>query len=171
MLHSKRSSFRPNLGDALDCPACGHTQGHVRLYVKNRFEIFRCNKCGLGRAVSDGFDPTAYYTDAYFSGGHADGYPDYRRTESILRREFARTISFVRRFKSTGRLLEIGCAHGFLLKEALGNFDVVGLEICREAAAEAQSAGLDVVCGAAERENLERLGNFDVIVMLDVIEH
>jgi len=36
----------------------------------------------------------------------------------VLRREFARTVEFIRHRKPQGCLLEIGCAYGFFLDEA-----------------------------------------------------
>jgi hypothetical protein len=68
--------------------------------------------CGTGCTDAQGFNPALYYTDDYFSGGHADGYSDYRGSEEVLRREFARTVHFIRRSRRGGRLLEIGCAYG-----------------------------------------------------------
>src|SRR5438874_13596088 len=95
------------------CPACGEPREHRFLYAKNGCEIFKCETCGLGRTEGADFDPNAYYTDDYFSGGHADGYPDYRGTEPVLRREFAHTVAFIRKHRAGGRLLELGCAYGF----------------------------------------------------------
>ena len=102
----------------LPCPACGALTPHRYLYAKNGCDILRCAQCGLGRADATHFDPAAYYTDDYFSGGHADGYADYRGAEPVLRREFARTVDFIRRHRAGGKLLDIGCAYGFFLQEA-----------------------------------------------------
>src|ERR1700758_345514 len=104
----------------LYCPACGYPREHRFLYSKNRCDIRQCAECGLGRAEAKSFDPRTYYTGDYFSGGQADGYADYRGAEAVLRREFARTVGFIRRRKSTGRLLDLGCAYGFLLQEDRG---------------------------------------------------
>ncbi|MGE3149076.1 MAG: class I SAM-dependent methyltransferase [Pseudorhodoplanes sp.] len=151
------------------CPACGGC--FRRLYVKAGYGIDRCESCGLGRTGAQDFDPASYYTADYFSGAHADGYQDYRGEEAVLRREFARTVAFIRRFRGEGRLIEIGCAYGFFLKEAQPYFRVSGIELAREAAEDARRHGLDVLDGMADENNMRRLGMADVIVMLDVIEH
>jgi SAM-dependent methyltransferase len=117
------------------------------------------------------FDPRSYYTDDYFSGGHADGYADYRGAEPVLRREFARTVAFIRRYRTGGKLLEIGCAYGFFLQEAKRYFDVAGIELAPEAAAHCRQTGLNVVAGVADEASLNSFGRMDVIVLLDVIEH
>ena len=69
-----------------------------------------------------------------FSGGHPDGYADYRGAEPILRREFARTVKFIRKYRPAGRLLDIGCAYGFFLEEARPFYEVAGIEIAEHAA-------------------------------------
>lgn len=153
------------------CPACGRATAHALLYRKNGSDVFRCQECGLGRTEAAAFDPDAYYTEDYFSGGHADGYADYLGAESVLRAEFARMVEFIRGFKPSGRLLELGCAYGFFLQEARPHFEVAGVELAAEAAAHARRAGLPVTTGAADPELMQRLGMFDVIVLLDVIEH
>ena len=155
----------------LPCPACAKPTDHRTLFVKNGCRILRCTACGLGRAETAGFDPQRYYTGDYFSGIHPDGYADYRNTEPVLRREFAHTVEFIRQYRPGGRLLEIGCAYGFFLQEAAPFYDIQGLEISQEAAAFCRHRGLPVLTGAADEATFAQLGRFDVIVLLDVIEH
>ena len=107
----------------------------------------------------------------YFSGRHVDGYADYVATEPVLRAQFKREVEFVRRFCPAGRLVEIGCAYGFFLKEAQARFDVAGIELAGDAAAHCRRAGLNVLTGVADDQNLDRLGPADVVLLLDVIEH
>jgi SAM-dependent methyltransferase len=154
-----------------DCPACGRPTGHRFLYARNGCGIFQCTICGLGRTEASGFDPETYYTRDYFDGGHADGYADYLGAEPVLRREFASTVDFIRGFKQGGRLLELGCAYGFFLAAARPHFDVTGIEIAEDAAAHGRSLGLNVITGAVDERMLAGLAPFDVIVLLDVIEH
>lgn len=153
-----------------ECPACGAPSSKT-LFTKNGCTVYRCERCGLGRTDAEGFDPKAYYTDDYFSGGHADGYRDYRGEEPVLRRQFARTVEFIRGHVPGGRLLELGCAYGFFLQEAKPYFDVTGIELAAEAAAFARARGSHVITGIADAATLAPLGRFDVIVLLDVIEH
>jgi SAM-dependent methyltransferase len=156
---------------ALTCPACGSITSHKRMFRKNGCEILRCSGCGLGRAEARDFDPVTYYTDEYFSGGHADGYGNYRGAEPILRREFARTVEFIRKHRNGGRLLELGCAYGFFLQEAKRYFEVAGIELAEDAAAHCRHSGLRVISGVADELHMGKLATMDVIVLLDVIEH
>lgn len=155
----------------LPCPACGKSAEHRALFVKNGCDILRCSACGLGRAEAGSFDPGRYYAGDYFSGRRPDGYANYLDTESVLRREFARTVQFIRKRRPAGRLLEIGCAYGFFLQEAAPFYDIQGLEISEEAAAFGRQRGLPVLTGVADEAAFAKLGRFDVIVLLDVIEH
>ena len=155
----------------LACPACACLSSHRKLYSKNSCDILQCARCGLGRAECGSFNAHTYYTEDYFSGGRQDGYADYRGSEPVLRREFARTVKFIRRFRSSGRLLEIGCAYGFFLEEAARFYDVAGIEIADAAVAFCRSRGLSVINGVAEESSLTQFGMLDIIVLLDVIEH
>jgi SAM-dependent methyltransferase len=157
---------------ARPCPACGCVTDHTRRFTINGCDILQCRDCGLGRTDRvGGFDPASYYTADYFSGRHPDGYPDYRGAEPVLRREFARSVEFIRRFRPDGKLLELGCAYGFFLAEAAPFFEVAGIELAQEAADHARRTGLNVLRGAADEENLRQIGRVDVIVLFDVIEH
>jgi SAM-dependent methyltransferase len=153
------------------CPACASATAQRKLYSKNSCDIFQCAQCGLGRAQCSSFNPLAYYTEDYFSGGHQDGYADYRGSETVLRREFAHTVQFLRRYQKHGKLLEIGCAYGFFLEEARPFYEVAGIEISEQAAQFCRERGLAVVSGVAEEWSLAQFGQLDIIVMLDVIEH
>jgi SAM-dependent methyltransferase len=155
----------------LACPACACTTAHRKLYSKNSCDILQCAQCGLGRAECSSFDVHSYYTEDYFSGARTDGYVDYRGSEPVLRREFARTVQFIRGFRKDGRLLEIGCAYGFFLEEARYFYDVAGIEVADAAVAFCRTRGLFVISGVTEESVLAQFGMLDVIVLLDVIEH
>jgi SAM-dependent methyltransferase len=125
----------------------------------------------MGRAESTGFDPHAYYTGDYFSGHRSDGYSDYCAAEPVLRREFARSVEFIRGYCRSGRLLDIGCAYGFFLKEAERYFEVAGIELAEAAAEHCRRSGLNVLSGVADEASMARIGKVDVITLFDVIEH
>jgi 2-polyprenyl-3-methyl-5-hydroxy-6-metoxy-1,4-benzoquinol methylase len=153
------------------CPACRETTTYALLYRTNGCDIWQCRGCGLGRTEDTGFDPHAYYTGDYFSGHRSDGYSDYRAAEPVLRREFARSVEFIHACCRAGRLLDLGCAYGFFLKEAERYFDVAGIELADEAAEYCRRSGLNVLSGIADETNMAQIGNVDVITLFDVIEH
>lgn len=161
----------PQTGFELPCPACGVARAHIFKFSKNQCDILQCSACGLGRTRARAFDPNTYYAETYFSGGQTDGYADYRGAEPVLRREFSGTVEFIRQFRPSGKLIELGCAYGFFLQEAKPYFEVAGIELAAEAAAHCRAQGLKVVTGVADEPTLSALGSADVFVLLDVIEH
>jgi SAM-dependent methyltransferase len=141
-------------------------------YQKLGFDISICPGCGLGRtSVPEGFDPSALYDAGYFSGGRRDGYANYTASERVLRREFRRSLATLRRFVPSGRLLEVGCAYGYLLDLAREHFEVEGLELCPDAVAACVARGLDVRGEAVGPGALGGRAPYHAVVMLDVIEH
>jgi SAM-dependent methyltransferase/predicted RNA-binding Zn-ribbon protein involved in translation (DUF1610 family) len=153
------------------CPACGRPTRYKFRFCSNGCGIWQCQDCGLGRTETTGFDPASYYTGEYFSGQRSDGYSDYRGAEPVLRREFARTVEFIRRYRNGGKLIDLGCAYGFFLKEARGHFDVSGIELAEAAAHYCRSEGFNVLSGVADEATMQRLGEADVMTLFDVIEH
>ena len=154
------------------CPACHQETLHFLSFRKNNCDICRCSHCGLGSAHATDFDPTAYYTEEYFNGGHNDGYADYAGSEQVLRSEFRRTLRHLRKFVDSGRLLEIGCAYGFFLLEAQPHFRVAGVEAADSAVRSCHARGLaEVRAGLLSAATLHEFPEMDAIVLLDVIEH
>jgi 2-polyprenyl-3-methyl-5-hydroxy-6-metoxy-1,4-benzoquinol methylase len=136
----------------------------------NGFAVVECT-CGLARTIlPDGFDPASIYTEAYFKGGHKDGYADYQGSGEELRHEFRRILDVLLEHVQGGKLLELGCAFGFFLDEARTAFETTGVEISDHAREECQRRGLDVEREATP-EFLAQRGPFDAAVMLDVLEH
>src|SRR5207302_9755706 len=121
------------------CIACGDAATRA-LYAVGAFPIVACSACGLARTeLPADFDPSAIYTEAYFQGGHHDGYADYAGSAEQLRHEFRRTLDALP--VRDGKLIEVGCAYGFFLDEAATRYDACGVEIADAARAAAQSRG------------------------------
>jgi SAM-dependent methyltransferase len=149
----------------MTCVACGRREARP-LYEVAGFTIARC-PCGLARTeLPEGFDPAAIYTEAYFQGGHHDGYADYAGSERDLRHEFRRTLDALP--VRGGKLVEVGSAYGFFLDEASARFAACGVEVSDAARAAAQARGHHVTRELAE---VAAEAPFDAAAMLDVIEH
>lgn len=81
------------------------------------------------------------------------------------------SLQFIKKFKKTGRLLDVGCFTGHILNAARLNFDTTGVEPSRWAAAMAREKfKLTVFDGAFGDVDLPE-EHFDVVSMVDVIEH
>lgn len=155
------------------CLSCNSHASYQFLYKKNDCVVRRCSVCGLGLAEPQDFCPEKYYTVDYFKGACADGYPDYPGSERVLRAEFSRVLRVLQKYcRPGGRLLEIGCAYGFFLKEAQASFEVHGIELAKGAVDACHRDGLcNVHQGIVDENTLKCIGSVDAIVMLDVIEH
>jgi SAM-dependent methyltransferase len=155
------------------CPLCEVETAYLEVYRKWGYPILRCKECGLGATDTGGrFDAESYYNEGYFHGAYVDGYSNYTSSEAVLRAEFRKLLRRCRKLGPRhGRLLEIGCAYGYLLEEAVEWYSCTGLELCPEAVASCRRRGLDVAEGQLTQEFVEGAGSFDVIAMLDVIEH
>ncbi len=155
------------------CPVCGRPTPQRFVYEKWSYPILKCVVCGLGRAQVDRpFDPGTFYRAGYFQGTMRDGYADYQGSEPVLRAEFRHVLRHLARCGvRSGNLLEVGCAYGFFLVEAQRTFRVCGIDVAEDAVAFCRSRGLDVHCGEIDQSFLAARAPFDVVVMLDVIEH
>jgi SAM-dependent methyltransferase len=91
--------------------------------------------------------------------------------EDAFRAENAGLLDDFARLGPAGRLLEVGCAAGWLLKHAAERGWVAqGVELSAAAAAHARSIGVDVVQGDLFEASLPS-ASFDLVYMGDVLEH
>ena len=155
---------------AIDCPLCaGATQ---RLFSKDSYWIRECGGCGHRHAEleesRDHVDRT--YGDSYFSGGGA-GYRDYLSEGEILRAHGERYARLLGRYLPPGKLLDVGCAAGFLLKGMIdGGWEGDGLEPNARMAGFAKSElGLNVFHCSLEEYQGE--AGFDLVSMIQVLPH
>jgi SAM-dependent methyltransferase len=155
------------------CPVCGEFRPFVFAFRRNGYSIRRCGLCGLGiTEINDYSAVKDIYSEDYFNGRRADGYADYVGSAAVLGREFRSVVrKLVKAAGAGGKLLEIGCAYGYFLREATPHFDVEGIELCDAAVESCRAGGLRVEAGTLTRAYLESHGPFDNVVMLDVIEH
>jgi len=108
----------------------------------------------------------------YFYGGNKSNYSNYERMNPS--ETFKTFISFISKEKVTGRLLDVGCAFGFLMRELKRFFsEVHGCDISKFAIAKAREYNPDADLKVVDIE--ERLPYpdefFDCIAALDVLEH
>lgn len=150
----------------IKCNLC-HSDDAKKLYTKNSFDIVRCRKCGLvyvnPRPTLE--DLRGFYNEKY---AHIDPAKEW----NIFIQRFEKIIKMIGRFKSKGRLLDIGCSYGYFLKlaEKYG-WESYGVEIsdyvsryCRE------KSGLNVFTGEVNEAHYPDQ-HFDVITIFHVLEH
>ncbi|NBV76665.1 class I SAM-dependent methyltransferase [bacterium] len=149
------------------CPHC--LRQVVYWFSKNSYHLYRCS-CGLG-FVHPLPNPSEVYSTDYFSGAHEGfGYADYDRDKEVMVPTFREYIRRIKVLKPTGCLLDIGAATGFFLNIArMEGFQIEGVEISMFAAERAREKGIVMHTGTLE--TFRSIKQFDVITMLDLLEH
>jgi SAM-dependent methyltransferase len=157
------------------CPLCGAADYDVVYDLTAAHDaedvpglVARCRACPMWWKIltGPGGIPTAYPGES----GADDIATTYLLSEAA-RVLFRRMLADVPRdARTTPRLLDIGAAQGVLLEEAarLG-FAAEGIDHCESNVAAARAKGLAVRHAAAE--DLEAREAFDVVTMIDFIEH
>jgi 2-polyprenyl-3-methyl-5-hydroxy-6-metoxy-1,4-benzoquinol methylase len=149
-----------------------------RVYVLEGqvFDLVRCRNCGLVR-VSPMLAPDrvrALYTEEYFEQDFACGVREgtYLETDATRVREYREILEMIKKYRSSGKFLEVGCAAGgFLNYAGRAGFEVEGVDISEWAAKTArEQLGLEVHTGRLVESGLPESG-FDVVFLGDLLEH
>ncbi len=104
------------------------------------------------------------YDEHYFTN------PLYK-TESFSQRDFGR-LAFVKNYRKTGDLLEIGSAEGYFLSLLSDSFNVTGIEFSKYAADIAKNnvGENKIINGDITKIELEA-NKYDVVLALNILEH
>ena len=142
------------------CPVCSSD-----LSAGYRSWHFVCKRCGLEKA---NFQSTINLPSAH-------QLIDEEERESGLKElrlcNFKKLLARIRFLKpNNGRLLDVGCAHGWFLEVAGNDFDVLGLEPDKLVFDATLRRGLAVRKGYFP-DALDESEKFDIIIFNDVIEH
>ncbi|MCD4701552.1 MAG: class I SAM-dependent methyltransferase [Candidatus Aegiribacteria sp.] len=158
------------------CILCGSISSRL-LSVQKTWPVVRCTECGLVYLSERPAEKVLanMYNRAYYEDGDV-GYKDYLQTfdkyHDTFMKIFNRRHRDLLRHARGKRLLEIGCAYGFLLNylDERG-WEVQGIEISPLSSEYARNElGLNVHTGSVESADLKE-HSFDVILLLDVLEH
>ncbi len=160
--------------EKVSCNLCGlnnYQLLHIRYFDdKIPITIVKCDNCGLiytspklTKQEMEKLYKENYY---YFRSNYTSTYEnrDITKAQEIFNR--------IQKFKKKGSILDIGCGKGWLLRIAQeNNWKTYGLEVSRYASNYARKKlGLNVLTGTIAEANFPSQ-YFDIITMLDVIEH
>lgn len=140
---------------------------------KNGHDICRCLNCGLLFVWPRGFSTSQLYSKNYFKRiGNGFGFTDYDSEKLASLTTFESILDRLDQYyPRKGKLLDVGAATGVFMKLAKDrSWDVEGLEVSEWAKEEAKKKGLSVVRGKLTN-SIFKPESFDVVTMLDVIEH
>lgn len=123
--------------------------------------IDQCVSCGF-KQCPDLDSVLRFYEDL-----DDPAYDEGREQRALQARKI---LEAVREVKPSGRLLDVGAASGILVEQAgqMG-FTAAGIEPSRHLAAEAMRRGLEIHLGTFPHPKVT--GLFDVVTLIDVIEH
>lgn len=162
-------------------PRCEHAPAECELlfpatdYVTgDRFQIVQCRACGLALTTPAPEPPemARYYPAEYYAGTSDRRFPAL--VELAQRILYGRRVGRVQRLNGArkGRVLDVGCGPGFLLREfQRAGWEGQGTELSELAAAHArQTLGLPVHVGDLVSARFPD-ASFDAVVLWHVLEH
>jgi 2-polyprenyl-3-methyl-5-hydroxy-6-metoxy-1,4-benzoquinol methylase len=142
------------------------------LFEKDGYPIMECIECG--HRFTEVKNPQRHakevYSDNYFFEGK-QGYPNYLDGKDILYKSGISYSKIVSKYTKPGKVLDVGCAAGFILKgfEKSG-WQCHGIEPNETMANYGRTElGLNITTGLFE--NFESIQRFNLINMIQVIGH
>ena len=150
---------------------CTHTSGeHTR---GDGQKVLFCADCGMGVLANLPSSTSSFYEDGYY-GRDTDsdlGYVDYTFTAEhglLWAKLVVEIIS-----GSSGTVLDVGCANGFLLGSLRGTYSRFGLEANDAAAMQASDVGVTIIGkDITDAKLADEFGNFfDVVTSIATFEH
>ena len=192
-MHEHRKAPRPQVVPSvpspkqglakMTCLICSSTD--IAPYrIANGYQLFECKNCQLLSTDLTNISPDFlhhFYKNDYYGEKHneaesAFGYDSYVKDAIIWQKNAEKIVSQALRSmpgKRPLRILDIGCAHGFLVKEAVNQgLDGWGIDFSDEAIRYAREGlGLkSVILGDFMSYPLE-LNSYDVVVLNGTLEH
>lgn len=157
--------------DKRNCAICKSCLTNI--FNINEYPIFECGKCSHRQTfpIEEKGHVESIYSDHYFFDGGA-GYPDYLQEGDLLKergKKYAAILS--KEGIKPGRVLDVGCAAGYLLKGFQeSGWQGTGIEP-NKAMADYGCAilGLNVINQPVENFSLDM--EFDLVLLIQVIDH
>ena len=168
-----RSTVAENL-EYPPCPLCGTDAILAKRYDLNPFVAVQCANCRLWYLkprLKEEHMLKLYADGSYFMSDDERGYSSYGAQQQSLKFTFRRFLRQLNKNGYTGgRLLEVGCGYGYLLKEAQPYFSYrAGTDYSEEAVKNASQVCDRAILGGID--DIPPGETFDTIVTVGVIEH
>lgn len=159
----------------MKCILCG-TQLEKYLF-KNGFWIYQCPECALAQTDLKKDYPQfvkEFYSQGYYEGDSSrSAYADYEKDKPYIIRNMKKFLSFFRKYKPSGTLLDVGCAYGYFVEMAKASgYDAFGFDPSTHAANKAKKlVGSSYFQEATIQTAMYPKNSFDIITLFDVFEH
>ncbi len=145
--------------------------------IKNGFTLAKCPSCSLIHTdIRQDYATfvNRFYERGYFTGDRSRmAYINYEDDKPFIRANMRKFLSYIRAYKSKGKLLDVGCALGFFTELALkAGYDAYGIDPSDFAVAKAKKlVGSERIRKAKLSDIHDRTKSYDVVAMFDVFEH
>jgi len=155
------------------CILCDSSERSV-LIQHGDWTIYKCTRCGLGFLYPkpDKEELKLLYQNSYFDNQYDEGLlvnsPEMKRRIS----QEDHRVKFFRRFKKTGKVVDLGCGRGYFLHACqLKGYSTEGIDISSDVAQYVtKELNIPVRVGPIDEIDLEKK-SIDVITMWHVLEH
>jgi SAM-dependent methyltransferase len=154
------------------CPLCGGvnarpvygTAFHGRLWT-----LVRCAACGLHRTCPA---PTDADIGSFYEGDYHRELRQQGAAEAKFGAKYQRYVATLRKHLASGRVLDIGCSTGLLVRMLRdAGYAAEGVEANEQSAAWGRSHYQVSIHHASLSACGFRQGDFDAVLLMDVLEH
>jgi O-antigen biosynthesis protein len=155
------------------CNVCGHPELKFLASRSDGMNVVACSVCKMGVIEHIPYDTSILYRDNYYSDSskfNSAGYSDY---DSNAEHGVLWAADLLKLIRSSGRVLDVGCANGYLLSHLNEKFDRFGIEVNEDAARKANEKGIKIIGDDVLNLALadSYASQFDVITAIAVFEH
>ncbi|HWS89502.1 MAG TPA: class I SAM-dependent methyltransferase [Pyrinomonadaceae bacterium] len=155
------------------CPMCDSpitTVKFVKVYMKQRWSLRRCSKCGLHFTDPQ---PTPAFLEQCYSGDFHSELQAEGATEQYFGAKYQRYLNYLSTYLPPGgRVLDIGCATGLLVKMLCDQgYRAEGIDL-NPLSAEWGRKHYNVTIHNKPLEGCSfKFESFDAVILTDVLEH
>lgn len=156
------------------CNVCSKLRSAASVTVRSdNVSVLFCNDCGMGVIDPIPDDLNHFYMDDYYQvkEGKVDGYSNY--TEMAEHGTLWAVGILDALEVSSGKILDVGCANGYLLNKLPSATKKYGIETNPDAAKEAKNSDVNIISNDLFDISLEKkyANFFDVITSIATFEH
>lgn len=152
------------------CNICG---SNAFLGIGRRVDghtVLRCSHCGMGVLDEIPEDLHSFYSDDYYDAPGRMGYSDYT---FMAEHGVGWAAALIRCLKPSGRVLDVGCVNGNLLRRLGDGYECFGIEANEAMAARAAKGGIGIIAHDLFERDVRRVhaADFDAVTSIAVFEH